>query len=212
MGKVTVLILATYLVASINFAILLFKVLGKGDPRERYSGNAGTVNVTRQLGHFWGLVILILDMGRAGATAYWGETLMPGPFVPLLGLVLVIGNQKPLFHGFRGGKGVASFLGFTAFLSPGTAGASCLAWALTYGLSRQPFIGSIVMVLVLGLGTIVHYSGAWPVMISAVLTVALILHGHKTNMAAYRNKKAQTEIPFSMISIPLFLLSSSLGF
>lgn len=190
MGKVTVLILATYLGASINFAILLFKLLAKGDPRERYSGNAGTVNVTRQLGRFWGLVILILDMGRAGATAYWGEALMPGPFVPLLGLVLVIGNQKPLFHGFRGGKGVASFLGFTAFLSPGTAGASCLAWVLTYGLSRQPFIGSIVMITVLGVGTGVRYNWAWPAILGSGLTMALILKAHLLNIAVYgKNRK-----------------------
>jgi glycerol-3-phosphate acyltransferase PlsY len=193
MGKVTALILATYLAASINFAILLFKVLGKGDPRERYSSNAGTVNVTRQLGHFWGLVILILDMGRAGATAYWGKELLPGPFVPLLGLVLVIGNQNPLFHRFRGGKGVASFLGFTAFLSPGTAGASCLAWVLTYGLARQPFIGSIVMITVLGVGTVVRYDWAWPAILGSGLTMALILRAHKSNIVAYGKNREKTK-------------------
>lgn len=195
MRNVILLSLATYLAASINFSIILFELLGKGDPRDHYSGNAGTTNVTRLLGLFWGLMILLLDMGRAGAAAYIGGRFLPAPLVPLLGLVLVIGNQKPLFHGFRGGKGVASYLGFTAMIAPVLAGASCLAWLFGYGLSRQPFIGSILMILVLGLGTIVHYSGAWPVMISAVLTMVLILQSHKPNMAAYGKKMAKKEIP-----------------
>ncbi|MGC1403593.1 MAG: glycerol-3-phosphate acyltransferase [Thermodesulfobacteriota bacterium] len=195
MRNVILLSLATYLAASINFSIILFELLGKGDPRDHYSRNAGTTNVTRLLGLFWGLMILLLDMGRAGAAAYIGGRFLPAPLVPLLGLVLVIGNQKPLFHGFRGGKGVASYLGFTAMIAPVLAGASCLAWLFGYGLSRQPFIGSILMILVLGLGTIVHYSGAWPVMISAVLTMVLILQSHKPNMAAYGKKMAKKEIP-----------------
>jgi acyl phosphate:glycerol-3-phosphate acyltransferase len=201
-----------YVVASINFSIILFKLLGRGDPRDHYSGNAGTTNVTRKLGLRWGLVILLLDLIRAGATAYVGGCLLPDRLLPLLGLVLVVGNKLPVFHGFRGGKGVASYLGFTALIEPGLAVAACLAWILGYALSRQPFIGSILMTLVLGFGTIVHYSWDWSAVVWAGLTMALVLQGHKANMTAYRNKKAQTEIPFPMISIPLFLLSSSLGF
>ena len=153
--------LGAYLAASINFSILLFKVLGRGDPRDKFSGTAGTVNVTRQLGMVWGVVILLLDMGRAGAVAQVGAWLLPAPLVPVLGFFLVLGNQKPLFHGFRGGKGVASYLGFTAFISPVSAGVSCLAWIFAYGLYRQPFIGSFFMISALGLGTMIHYSWSW---------------------------------------------------
>ena len=102
--------MAAYLAGSINFSIILFKVLGRGDPRDKFSGNAGTVNVTRQLGRLWGGVILVLDIARAGAIAKVGTWLLPPPLVPVLGFFLVLGNQKPLFHGFRGGKGVASYL------------------------------------------------------------------------------------------------------
>ncbi len=188
MGKLILLGLAVYLAASINFSIILFKVLGKGDPRDNFSGNAGTVNVTRQLGYLWGLLILLLDMGRAGTIAHVGILLLPATLVPILGLVLVVGNQKPLFHGFRGGKGVASYLGFTAFISPLWAGGSCLAWIFAYGLFHQPFIGSFFMILVLGLGTIIHYSWAWPVIIGAGLTMALIFQAHKANIVAYGKK------------------------
>ena len=188
MGNLILLGLAVYLAASINFSIILFKLLGKGDPRDNFSGNAGTVNVSRQLGRVWGLLILLLDVGRAGVIAQVGVWLLPATFLPILGFILVVGNQKPLFHGFRGGKGVASYLGFTAFISPVLAGISCLAWIFAYGLFRQPFIGSFFMIMVLGLGTIIHYSWAWPAITGAGLTLALISQGHKTNIVAYGKK------------------------
>ena len=182
--------------------------MAKAIPRDHYSGNAGTTNVTRQLGLLWGLVVLLLDVIRAGATAYVGGRLLPAPLVPLLGFILVVGNKKPLFHRFRGGKGVASYLGFTALIAPGLAGASCLAWVFGYALSRQPFIGSILMILVLGFGTIVHYSGAWPVVISAVLTMGVILQSHKSNVAGYGKKITKKEISYSCMVTLLFLFTS----
>ena len=188
MRNVILLGLAAYLAASINFSIILFKVLNKGDPRDNFSGNAGSVNVARQLGKLWGLLILLLDMARAGAIAQVGVYLLPATLVPILGFILVFGNQKPLFHGFRGGKGVASYLGFTAFISPVLAGGSCLAWILAYGLFHQPFIGSFFMITILGLGTIIHYSWTWPAITGAGLTMALIYQAHKTNIVPYRKK------------------------
>lgn len=189
MRNLILLGLGVYLAASVNFSIILFKVLNKGDPRDKFSGNAGSVNVARQLGKRWGLLILLLDMARAGAIAQVGVCLLPTTFVPLLGFLLVVGNQKPMFHGFRGGKGVASYLGFTALISPVLAFGSCLVWVLAYRLFHQPFIGSFCMVTVLGLGTIMHYSWTWLVIIGAGLTMALIFQAHKMNIVAYRKKK-----------------------
>jgi acyl phosphate:glycerol-3-phosphate acyltransferase len=189
MGMLFLLSLGTYLLASVNFSILLFKLLGKGDPRNKFSGNAGATNVARQVGKRWGLVILLMDLGRAGAIAQIGAWLLPINIVPLLGLFLVVGNQRPLFHGFRGGKGVASYLGFNAFIFPMAAGVSCLAWIITYGIFRQPFIGSFFMVLVLGFGMIIHFSMSWPAVIGTSLTMALIVYAHKTNIIAYKKEK-----------------------
>jgi glycerol-3-phosphate acyltransferase PlsY len=181
--------LLTYLLASINFSIILFKIFGKGDPRDRFSGNAGTANVSRQLGKFWGLLILLLDMGRAVAVAQIGIWFLSVPLVPFLGLILVLGNQRPIFHSFRGGKGVAGYLGFTAFMSPVSAGISCLAWLVAFGLFRQTFIGSFFMITVLGLGTMIHYSWDWTVIVWAVFTMAFIFYAHKPNIMAFVKKK-----------------------
>jgi glycerol-3-phosphate acyltransferase PlsY len=180
-----------YVAASINFSILIFKLLGKGDPRSRYSGNAGTVNVVRQLGMVWGVVILLLDIGRAGAVAMLGVKLLSDPLAPVLGLILVFGNQKPLFHRFRGGKGVASYLGFSMIINPFWAGISCLIWILAYTLFRKPFIGSFFMIAALGLGTMIRYSWSWAVIISAGLTMALIYVAHVPNIMASNKKRTK---------------------
>jgi len=177
-----------YVAASINFSILIFWLLGKGDPRSRYSGNAGTVNVVRQLGVVWGVVILLLDIGRAGAVAMVGVKFLSGPLAPVLGFVLVLGNQKPLFHGFRGGKGVASYLGFSIVITPFWAGISCLVWVFAYALFRKPFIGSFFMIAALGLGTMIHYSWSWIVIVSTSLTMALIYLAHAPNIIAGSKK------------------------
>jgi acyl phosphate:glycerol-3-phosphate acyltransferase len=179
----------TYLVASVNFSILLFKILGQGDPRDRFSGNPGTSNVSRQLGKFWGAVVLLLDLGRAAAIAQMGMWFLPAALVPFLGLILVIGNQKPLFHGFRGGKGVAGYLGFTAFLSPITAGVSCLTWVVMYGLVRKSFVGSFFMISVLGLGIMRHYDWDLLVIVAAGLTMVLIFWAHKSNILGVKKSR-----------------------
>ncbi|HOO41495.1 MAG TPA: glycerol-3-phosphate acyltransferase, partial [Syntrophales bacterium] len=53
-----------YLAGSVNFAIILFAVLGKGDPRSGFSGNAGATNVRRQAGLGWAALVLLLDLIR----------------------------------------------------------------------------------------------------------------------------------------------------
>jgi glycerol-3-phosphate acyltransferase PlsY len=180
---------AAYLAASLNFSIVLFRLLGRGDPRERFSGNAGATNVARQLGKGWALLVLLLDLARAAAFALIGVRLLPDALVPVLGLILVVANQTPLFHRFRGGKGVATYLGFTIFISPLAAGISCLAWVLAYGLFRRPFIGSFFMVAVLGLGTGISFSSAWPAVLGTGATVAFILRAHQTNLAGHRKER-----------------------
>jgi glycerol-3-phosphate acyltransferase PlsY len=83
---------------------------------------------------------------------------------------------------------VASYLGFSFFISPFWAGVSCLAWIFAYVLFRKPFIGSFFMIATLGLGTMIHYSWSWLVVGSASLTMTLIYLAHKSNIIACRGE------------------------
>jgi len=182
-----------YLAGSINFSILLFKILGKEDPRKDFSGNPGVVNVYRQAGFFMAAVVWLLDMGRAVGVAAACLSILPAAQAPIGGLALILGNRFPCFHQFRGGKGVANYLGFTSIIAPSAAGISALAWLATFAIVRIPFIGSFVMVFILGIGTLLACNFD-PLAIAAVpATVGLICYGHKRNIVELIRKRREAK-------------------
>lgn len=185
----TLLFFVSYLAGSINFSIIIFKAIGRNDPRNSYSGNAGTTNVYRQAGFFWAALVLIFDVGRALAVAALSSVFLNNELVPWMGLSLVVGNRFPCFHGFRGGKGVAGYLGFTAFLSAISAALSALIWVVCYVIFRIPFVASFFMVLTLAAGTayIIDFNPAGSPGI--LITVFFIFYNHKKNISEFLQKK-----------------------
>jgi glycerol-3-phosphate acyltransferase PlsY len=182
--RLAALLLLTYLIGSLNFAILLLRLLGKEDPRTQFSGNAGTTNVYRQAGRGWAVVVLLLDIGRALALAALALDLLSFVFVPWIGFALVAGNRFPCFHGFRGGKGVAGYLGFTLFISPWAAALSCSIWVIVHRIVRIPFIASFFMIAILGAGMVMAGDGGMASIAGTLATVLLIIFNHRKNMVA----------------------------
>jgi len=185
--------IAAYTAGSVNFSIFLFRFLGREDPRTRFSGNPGVSNVYRQAGPGWAALVLCMDLVRAMAVALlalWACT--PGQ-VPWCALALIAGNRFPLFHGFRGGKGVANTLGFTVVAAPWAALLGAGAWLLVFGITRRPFLGSFGMVAVLaaGLARQAAYS-AWAVA-AVLLLLGSIVHAHRANIAGLRSGRKGTE-------------------
>ena len=133
------LLLFTYLAGSVNFAIIPLRLLGKEDPRTKFSGNAGTTNVYRQAGQGMGGP-RSSPRRRAGRRARGAGHGVPPlcAFVPWIGLALVAGNRFPCFHGFRGGKGVASYLGFILPISPWGAAAAASSGSPSTGSCGSP--------------------------------------------------------------------------
>lgn len=178
-----VLFILVYIAGSINFAILALKVIGEADPRTRFSGNAGTTNVYRQAGLVWAAVVLLLDLGRALAAAAMAVNVLPVTAVPWIGFSLVMGNRFPCFHQFRGGKGVAGFLGFTIMLSPVAAAVSAIIWVAVHRIVRIPFIASFFMISALAIGTMIAYNFEAVAATGTIATVLLIVFNHRQNMA-----------------------------
>ncbi len=191
MPVLIILFIIAYIIGSLNFAIILFKISGKGDPREQFSGNAGTTNVYRQAGKFWATVVLTLDIGKAAGLAFLSVIMLKAELVPLVGFALILGNKYPWFHGFRGGKGVASFLGFTAVLAPLWAGIAAASWVLVYMIVKIPFIASFFMISLLVIGTIIEYDCNQVAAVSSIITGLLMIFNHKRNIIEYINKKRQ---------------------
>jgi len=182
MGALGMLLLA-YVAGSVNFAIIVLGLLGKDDPRTRFSGNAGTTNVYRQAGAGWAALVLGLDMGRAAGLAALALWALPAPFVSWVGTALILGNRYPCFHGFSGGKGVASFLGFTLPLAPWGVLAACLIWVAFYGVVRIPFIASFAMILMLGGATVWAGEPRAAAVAGTAATVLFIFFNHWKNIA-----------------------------
>lgn len=180
-----IIILAAYVAGSINFSIILFWFLKKGDPRAKFSGNAGTFNVYRQAGAAWAAVVLILDMGRSIAVAIIAKLYVPMELVPWAGFFLVLGTHYPLFHNFRGGKGVANYLGFSAAIVPVFTGISALVWVAVYKITPVTFIASYCMIAILAVGTILRIPPTPISVIGTIATVALIMIAHRKNVLEY---------------------------
>ncbi len=113
----TVLIaIAAYLLGSISFAVVVSKAIGLPDPRSYGSNNPGATNVLRTGNRLAAALTLIGDAGK-GALAvgltvlYTGESPVSGIDAPIAGAMAFLGHLYPVFHGFKGGKGVATAAG-----------------------------------------------------------------------------------------------------
>jgi glycerol-3-phosphate acyltransferase PlsY len=185
---------ASYLLGSVSFAMLVSRAMGLADPRSYGSRNPGATNVLRSGSKVAAFLTLIGDAAK-GAVAV-GLCLRFGPAVGLgpvaaawCGVAAFGGHLYPVFLGFRGGKGVATFLGTLLTISPGVGVASCAVWLLVALLFRYSSAASVsagvfapLMMLAFG-----RYDGA--VAAVAVMSLALVWR-HRGNLA---NLRAGTE-------------------
>ena len=114
---------AAYCLGSISFAVLVSKAMGLPDPRSYGSNNPGATNVLRTGNQLAAALTLIGDAGK-GALAvgltviFTGEGPSSGLDAPLAGAMAFLGHLYPAFHGFKGGKGVATAAGVLLSLNP----------------------------------------------------------------------------------------------
>lgn len=194
MGKVILICFLAYLAGSVNFAILFFKITGRADPRLSFSGNAGTTNVYRQAGMPWAVLVFALDIGRAVTVAALAMHFIQGEWLAWAGFFLILGNSFPCFHGFRGGKGVANYLGYTLLIAPWAALLAAIIWVLVYGVKRTPFIASFFMVATLSVGHALPFQWALPATAGALATFVLIVFNHRSNIRQYwKDKQASKQ-------------------
>jgi len=130
----------------------------------------------------WAALVLMLDLGRGAALAALAVHLLPPDGIPWIGLGLIVGNRFPCFHQFRGGKGVASFMGFALFIAPLATGLAALLWVAVYGIVRIPFVASFFMILALAIGIITVYNDHMAAVAGAVASALLIFYNHKRNL------------------------------
>ncbi len=183
------ILVASYLLGSIPFGLLIVKARGGLDIRSTGSGNIGAANVARNAGMLLGLLTLLLDAGK-GYLGVWIAARYTGGnmrWVMAAAVAAVIGHMFPIWLRFRGGKGVETALGVFLLICPMAVAAAAGFWLLVVLFWRYSSLGSMVAAAALPALVYLFYAPrhAPPnyVLLSTILISVLVLAKHYPNMA-----------------------------
>ena len=143
------LLVASYLLGSVSFAILVARGYGLPDPRKHGSGNPGATNMLRT-GRKSAAALTLLGDALKGYVAVWlaqwASTTWGLPaYTPYLAaLTAFLGHLFPVFFGFKGGTGVATALGVLLALDARLGGLTVATWAIVFALTRISSLSALV--------------------------------------------------------------------
>ena len=187
-------VLAGYLLGSVNFSILITRFLFGKDIRDGGSGNAGATNTARQFGIVYGVLVLAGDVLKAVAALYAGTLICGTDGILYAGAACVAGHCYPVFHRFKGGKGVA--VGATAVFAVDWRVGACavLFFAVAVFLSKKVSLGSVIGAMSVPV-TALLISAPWFKLVLAVFVAGLVIARHAENIKRLR---MGTEPDFSL--------------
>jgi glycerol-3-phosphate acyltransferase PlsY len=136
--------LGAYLLGSIPFGVLIARALGLGDLRAIGSGNIGATNVLRTGNKGAAAATLLLDAAKGAVAVLAARALAGEQAAMLAGLAAFLGHLFPVWLRFRGGKGVATFLGVTLAIAWPAGLAACLTWLATALVFRYSSLAALV--------------------------------------------------------------------
>lgn len=177
-------IAAAYLLGGIPFGYLLVKWKTGSDVRAAGSGNIGATNVHRTAGRLAGVLTLVLDAAKGNA-ALWIAVLICGRdpvWLSAAAVAVMLGHIYTPFLGFKGGKGVATFVGAFFFLTPAALLAIVLVFVGTVAVTRFISLGSIVCAITFPLAVWLIQRPTLSVLFSSIVCSALILYRHRDNL------------------------------
>ncbi len=157
MLNILVIILLSYLVGSIPVSIIMSKLVKGIDIRKHGSGNAGGSNVFRVLGWKYGISVILLDASKGMIAVllvsrlYFGNFPFPNatPFDDftlvqiIAGVAAVLGHIWTIFAGFKGGKGIATGLGFLVSIVTVDMLLGLVVFAVVVAISKYISLGSL---------------------------------------------------------------------
>ncbi len=184
------LILGPYLIGSISFAVVVSKVMRLPDPHSYGSGNPGATNVLRTGNKLAALLTLLGDAAK-GYVAIGLARAMVGVEVdswvlPLAALAAFVGHLFPLFHGFKGGKGVATALGILLAINWVLGLTTLSTWLIVAVFMRYSSLAALIAALFAPLYFIFLF-GIQPMAAAVAAMSALLIWRHKGNIEKLLN-------------------------
>ncbi len=136
--------IAAYLAGSVAFGVIVTRLMNLGDLSKTGSGNIGATNVLRTGNRTAAALTLLLDFGKGSAAVALGFISGDESGALLCGLAAFLGHLYPVWLRFRGGKGVATFLGVLVAYSMAAGAAACATWLLVAAVFRHSSLASLV--------------------------------------------------------------------
>ena len=170
-----------YLLGSVPFGIVVARIFGLGDLRSIGSGNIGATNVLRTGHKLAAFLTLLLDSGKGAIAVLVARALAGEDAAQFAGFAAFLGHCFPIYLRFKGGKGVATFLGTVLALSFPLGLAACATWAATAALMR---ISSASALAAAALSPALAYAIGRPdLILLCIALAALIFIRHHENIA-----------------------------
>ncbi|MBQ5596926.1 MAG: glycerol-3-phosphate 1-O-acyltransferase PlsY [Clostridia bacterium] len=209
MNWVIMLIIAlvvSYLIGSINFALIVSKIFVKKDVRKMGSGNAGMTNVIRTVGIVPGIITFVGDFGKGlaapliakfllfpyiaeNAPDFIANFLTPEYGVYFCGFLCIIGHAYPIFFGFRGGKGVSTSIAVLFCINWIVAAFVLITFLVLFLITKIISIGSVLGAVEFPIfNFLINYNKGLDtielvyIVVLSVLIASLVFLKHKDNI------------------------------
>ncbi len=183
-------VVASYLIGSLSFAVIVSRMMGLQDPRTYGSQNPGATNVLRSGSKAAAVLTLLLDAVKGWLPVFLVQRL-PGmgldAVIAACALAAFAGHVWPVFFRFKGGKGVATAAGVLFGLEPWLGLATMATWLIVAYFSRYSSLAAVAAAVFAPafylLGAKVVWSGAPLIALSIGAMCAVLLYRHKDNIA-----------------------------
>jgi len=195
-------VLLAYLLGSVVGSLVIGRLRGGVDIRQMGSGNPGSTNALRTQGLAFGIWVIVIDVAKGWIAAGLLPVIdlpwvpAPGPeqaswLAPCCALAAVVGHVFPIWHGFRGGKGVATLVGAYAGLELALLAPLVMSWLAVIVVSGFVGLSSIAASFIMPVYLLMrdgpHFT---PLLGFALACAALVLYTHRGNV---RRMRAGTE-------------------
>jgi acyl phosphate:glycerol-3-phosphate acyltransferase len=175
----------SYLIGSIPFGFILTKIFLKKDIRNIGSGNIGATNALRTGNKSIGFATLALDIAKAILTVIFVKLNYPD-YIFIASLSTFLGHVFPIWLNFRGGKGVATYVGILFSINFIYSLVFIFSWAITFLISKYSSLSSITASLMVPIYIIFFENNN---SIFFIIMFVLVLYTHRENVKRLKNKE-----------------------
>lgn len=179
--KAAAILVAGYLLGSLSASILLSRTAWGGDVRGKGSGNAGATNMARVYGLGAGFVTLGCDMLKAIAATWLGSLLLGDAGLAMGGVACMAGHCFPVFHEFKGGKGISVGAALGLMIDWRVFLAIILVFLIVAFLSKKVSLGSLAAAVAITVFSLI-FSVSTPKLVLAIVAMCIAVFQHRGNI------------------------------